>query len=223
MARQGAVITGSILLALALESWWGELVDARKEAATLASLEAELGANRTEMLRARGVHETRCEAITALRNVIERPTEGVDARVLGQLTRDAASVTSVDAPLGVLRGLISSGGLELIRDASLRATLAGWPARLDDHREAEVYIHDVVRDQWVPWLVSNSVLTDDWGRGEARPPSPASARALASIVQDQEFKNLVMMQDYYCTFVLRESIQLEADIEEVRRMVSGGR
>lgn len=223
MARQGAVITGSILLALALESWWGDLADARAEAATLASLEAELDGNRSEMLRARAVHETRCDAIAGLRGVIDSPTEGVDAGALGRLTRDGASVTSVDAPLGVLRGLISSGRLELIRDGTLRAALAGWPARLDDHREAEVYIHDVVRDQWVPWLVSNAVLTEDWGRGEARPPDPSSARALASIVHDREFKNLVMMQDYYCTFVLKESTQLEADIEELRSMVSGQR
>ena len=210
-------------MALALESWWGELADTRAEAATLASLEAELAANRTEMLRARGVHETRCDAVTALRELIDRPTSEVDARLLGELTRDGAAVTSVDAPLGVLRGLISSGGLELIRDGTLRATLAGWPARLDDHREAEVYIHDVVRDQWVPWLVSNSILTEDWGRGEAGSPGPSSARILEGILQEQEFKNLVMMQDYYCTFVLRESVQLEADIEELRKMVSAER
>ena len=220
MARQGAVITGSILLALALESWWGALADTRAEAATLASLEAEIAATREEMLRARGVHTTRCDATAALRNMLGRSPADIDVRLLGTLTRDGASVTSVDAPLGVLRGLISSGSLELIRDPTLRATLAGWPARLTDHREAEIFIHDVVRDQWVPWLVANAVLTEDWGRGEARPPGASSARALAGIVQDRAFQNLVMMQDYYCRFVLDESEQLEVDIAELQRMVS---
>ncbi len=220
MARQGVLITGSILLALALESWWGELADRRAEAATLASLEAEFAATRGEVLRARGVHQTRCNAASALRAMIGQNVEDIDARSLGTLTRDGASVTTVDAPMGVLRGLISSGSLELVRDADLRSSLAGWPSRLDDHREAELYILNVIRDQWVPWLVANSVLTEDWGRGDAQPPSPSSAQELASIVTSRQFQNLVMMQDYYCTFVLAESEQLEVEIEELRMRVS---
>jgi len=130
------MITGSILLALALESWWGGLADGRTEAATLASLEAEITATYREMLRARGVHQTRCDAVTALRAMFGQNAEDIDARSLGALTRDAASVSTVDAPLGVLRGLISSGSLELIGDDALRALLAGWLDRLADHRES---------------------------------------------------------------------------------------
>lgn len=214
------MITGSILLALALESWWGGLADGRTEAAALASLEAELAATHREMLRARGVHQTRCDAATALRAMFRQNAEDIDPRSLGTLTRDAASVSTVDAPLGVLTGLISGGSLELIGDAALRASLAGWPSRLADHREAEEYVLEVIRDQWVPWLVANSVLTEDWGRGDAQPPSPASAQRLASIVMDREFQNLVMMQDYYCAVLLAESEQLEVDIEALRVQVS---
>lgn len=217
------MITGSILLALALESWWGGLADGRAEAATLASLEAELAATRTEMLRARGVHQSRCAAVTELRQMVRKNADEVDPVALGLLLRDGASVTSVDAPLGVLRGLISSGSLALIRDPALRSALAAWPARLDDHREAEVFIHDVVRDQWVPWLVTNSVLTEHWGRGEPRPLSQASAHVLARTVENPEFQNLVMMQDYYCTFLLGGSTELESDIEALTALVSTNR
>lgn len=214
------MITASILLALALESWWGGLVDGRTEAAVLASLEVELDAARSEMLRARTVHETRCEATTTLRAMFDRDADDIDPAEVGTLTRKGASVTSLDVPLGVVTGLISSGSLDLISDPALRSALAGWPARLEDHRESELYVHDVVRDQWVPWLVSRSVLTEEWGRGEARPPSASSARILTEIVRDREFQNLVMMHDYYCTFVLADSERLERDLETLRQQVS---
>ncbi len=217
------MITGSILLALALESWWGDLADGRAEAATLVSLEAEIASTRSQLLRSRGVHQTRCDAVQALRTTFGQDVESIDASRLGALTREAASVTTLDAPLGVLRGLISSGSLELISDADLRSRLAGWPSRLEDHGEAELYVLNVVRDQWVPWLVANSVLTEDWGRGDAEPPSTTSARTLIGITRDREFQNLVMMQDYYCTFVLTESEQLEVEIEELRMMVAESR
>lgn len=184
----------------------------------LASLASELEGARQEMLRARGVHKTRCDATTELRGLF-RQADNIDPTAIGILTRQAASVTSVDAPLGVLLGLISSGSLDLISDASLRSILAGWPARLEDHREAEIYIHDVVRDQWVPWLVAHSVLTDDWGRGDARPPGATSARTLVETLANTEFQNLVMMQDYYCSVVLSESERLEGDIQELRTRV----
>ncbi len=158
--------------------------------------------------------------MTALRVMFGENVDDIDPRLVSVLTRDGASVTSVDAPMGVLGGLISSGSLALISDPVLKSSLSGWPARLDDHREAELYIHDVVRDQWVPWLVANSVLTDEWGRGDAQPPDPSSSRRLALVVMDREFQNLVMMQDYYCRVVLSESDRLEVDIEILRRRVS---
>jgi hypothetical protein len=208
------------VLALALESLWGTLADRRAEASILASLEAEIVATRSEMLRARGVHQTRCSATAELRAMFGRDVEDIDARVVGVLTRDGANITTVDPPLGVLIGLVSSGSLELISDPGLRSSLAGWPARLEDHRESEIYVHDVVRDQWVPWLVANSVLTEDWGRGDALPPDPSAARELADMMMDRDFQNLVMMQDYYCAVVLAESERLEGDIDALRAQVS---
>ena len=212
------MITGSILLALALESFWGQQADRRAEAVLLTSLAAELEGTRQEMLRARGVHKTRCDATAELRELFLH-ADDADPRAIGILMRQSASVTSVDAPLGVLLGLISSVSLELISDASLRSALAGWPAKLEDHREAEIYIHDVVRDQWVPWLVTHSVLTDDWGRGDAQPPGATASRILVETLSNTEFQNLVTMQDYYCSVVLGESDRLEDDIQELQARV----
>ena len=67
MLAEAVVITGSILLALALESWWGGVGDRRAEQVSLASLEVEFAETRAELLRARGIHTGRCGATASAR------------------------------------------------------------------------------------------------------------------------------------------------------------
>jgi hypothetical protein len=111
--------------------------------------------------------------------------------------------------------MISSGGLSLVRDADLRAALAGWPQRLADHHEAENYVLEIVRDQWVPWLTANSVLTDTWGRPTEGAAHPYDRARLTSVLADREFQNLVMGHDYTCGFVLPESERLEREVDAI--------
>jgi len=215
VARQASIITGSILLALALESFWGGLMDRRAEAQALTALRTEFLETRVEVLRARGVHGERCDAATALRGMFQVPEADVDVDALAVLTKEMASITSVNAPNGVLTGMISSGRLSLIRDDDLRAALAGWPQRLADHRESEDYVLAVIREQWVPWLTENTVLTDTWGRPGAVAESSYDRALLARVLGDQQFRNLVMGHDYTCTFVLRDSENLERDVDAI--------
>lgn len=147
VARQASPITGSILLALAMESPWGSLMDRRAEAEALTSLQVEFVETWVEVLRARGVHRERCDAAAELRSMFALPEPDIDVDALAVLTKEIASIASVNAPSGVLTDMISSGELSLVRDDALRAALDGWPQRLTGYRESEAYVLDVIREQ----------------------------------------------------------------------------
>ena len=142
---------------------------------------------------------------------------------LGDFIFRMSRVTTVDAPVGVLNGLIASGELALIRDAELKAFLAGWPERLADHREAEDFTFKVIRDQWRPWLYENAVLSSSWARTPAPVDSLLDLSPLLDLLSHRTFANFVTALDSDCEFVLSDSETLERDIEAALELIRRSR
>jgi hypothetical protein len=220
LAGEASVITASILLALAMEAWWSGLQDRQAEQDALLSLQQEFVTSLDELHRARGVHQTRCDATSRVRLSLGPSPRAEPADSLAELLRRMSLVSTVNAPVGVLNSLIGGGGLALIEDAELQAALAGWPERMADHRESEDFIFEVVRDQWRPWLFANGLVAPSWARTEAPVDDAFDPAGLTALLGNREFQNMVTAYDSDCRFVLDDSQALERDVQDVLLLIS---
>lgn len=151
------LIVASILLAFALDSWWGERKDRAEEVEILHGLQEEFRLNRS--LLANRVEQHRSD--------LENMHELLDAAIRGQWTSkrisiDQALASSIAPPTtdpgnGVLDALIGSGRFEMLGSRSLRARLAAWAGVFGEVHDDEVMSRELVFDRIVPYLVENGV------------------------------------------------------------------
>ena len=135
LLAEAIVIVMSILLAFGLDALWDQRNDREDEARLRASLEREFRGNRLTLEQTMaGVHQgrERIEAVVA--------ATGADLRSLPEDTAWAylmalARPYTVELGSGATNSAVSSGTLALIRNETLRESLAGWLGRTEDIRE----------------------------------------------------------------------------------------
>ena len=126
------VIVGSILLAFALDAWWDDRQERARVDEMLDAVALEFEAEVQVLDSIIRSNETQAAFFEV---VIERTTPDLprisdDSLVL--MAAGADSYQIYDPGFGALAALISTGGLEQVRDLGLQRRLSGWPAELDD-------------------------------------------------------------------------------------------
>ena len=127
MVGEFAVIVLGVLVALGLESTWQARQDRVREAELIQDLTGEFRANRDRLL----ADIERNAALFATAQALEAlpPSSPVPGDLGGSF-----GIQRFEPLDGVLQSTIQTGDLGLLLDPTLRAGLAGWPARV---REAE--------------------------------------------------------------------------------------
>jgi hypothetical protein len=128
---EGVVIVGSILLAFGIEAWWSRLQDLSEEQQILSALQADFVGNRDLLDEVIQTHTTSSRIFRDLQTQPEAIDRLLPDSVAAVLTALYGSRT-FDPFQGNLMATISSGKLELIRDQSLRASLAEWVQATSD-------------------------------------------------------------------------------------------
>ena len=125
-----------ILIALQINTWNNNNQNLKREQEVLQNLKAEFLQNIKELKRD---HEFNVECLQACYDLLSiNKNEKVDVKKLDSLIGTALDFATFDARLGVVNDVISSGKLELIKDAKLRLLLNQWTGELSD------YVEDVV-------------------------------------------------------------------------------
>jgi hypothetical protein len=157
IAAEGAAIVLSILLAFAIDAWWGTRVDREVELQALAAVRTDLLESVSELDRARRVHEAR---LAALETLLLVPQAGDLARdSVGALLSTSTIPTTADPQVAALSTLMSSGQMSVVSDAGLRTELAGWLAALEDHESTQVLLRDGLMERFYPWLRSRALVS----------------------------------------------------------------
>lgn len=185
--REALVVVGSILVAFALDAWWDNRVELRQAGEIVASLEAELSANRE---RLRGDIETVETYVTAAQRLLEAasvdPAERPAAASMGADLWETLSWRTSNLTTATLDAAISAGRLESIEPAPLRVALAGWPAVIDDMVEEEEFEWREITERYHPFLagalVIPSLQTDE-------PLPTPDAETLDRLLDDVEFRS----------------------------------
>ena len=134
---EGAVIVVSILLAFSIDAWWNNRIEQQREREQLVSMRAEFQASLSgldEVLASVQGHAEDVESLIALLKAAgDEPV-----LVPGPLLGSAITWRTSDVSISTLDALMASGELNLLRNAELRANLAGLPAFLLDVTEDEI-------------------------------------------------------------------------------------
>ena len=133
---EGGVIVASILLAFAIDAWWGQRVAARQTRQALLAMQAELVENKAYFNDAVEVWQRSEDAGFALLqrtgpNVSVEDPEAVVALIGDLMLRPDTKPPSTGAAMS----LVSEGTLSRVRSRELRQSLSMWPSYIEGQQE----------------------------------------------------------------------------------------
>lgn len=130
--RDLIVVIVGILAALWLESWWQDRQDRQEELVILKGLRTEFVMNRAQLVDKMSVWTDSMDAAEQAHMLMGMPVT-VEVRAKTRKMFIAVSrMQFYDPTQGQLMSLMSSGKLNLVRSADLRARIADWPDLVAD-------------------------------------------------------------------------------------------
>jgi hypothetical protein len=132
MVRDGAAVLAAIMIAFGLDAWWADRGEAERTDQLLLAMAGEFEAATVQI-----------DSIVRVNDRVVATSIAFLARTepgLPPLSRDSVAQYSAlltmemyEPAFGALNTLISSGGLERVRDLGLQQALGGWQGELEDH------------------------------------------------------------------------------------------
>ena len=220
IVAEGAAIIVSILLAFAIDAWWGSTQERAEEQTALNGLQAEFEENRSRLEGNMAGHRRTEAAAFTLLSLSDGRGEVTSDSLMYLLRRVFIDAYSYNPSSGVLDGLIASGELSLIRDQDLRGLLASWPGQLEENAEDEAWVFKDVQDVYTPFLNRALPTRDIWATGVELPTAEASPDYTA-VLGGTEFESLVAMRAYGAGVLLEENQALLELIDEILELVRG--
>jgi hypothetical protein len=151
-AREVVIIVTGILLAFALDAWWDNRQDHRREVEVLRGLAQEFRDVHAELERQATLREAMARTNVATLAALRRAELGSSILLQDTLAQWLVGSFTLDVPQASLQSVISSGRINLIRDHTLRSLLAGWPALVADAQEEWAQDRLIVYEHLIPAL-----------------------------------------------------------------------
>lgn len=200
---EGGVIVGSILLAFALDAWWDRQNrhdELREQSAVVAR---EMQSARVALQRALDAHDLIAHLAEHLASNLQQVAEGSNVLVSDSLVGPLLPQVTADVTTGSLNAFIAAGGLELIEDPDIRLDLLGWPTRIEDLKDDEIYLRnfaaaDLIAHFRTNYAVANAellsipLLTSRFGGAPQVPPNRLGTIALR---REQKLLNLLAARE----------------------------
>ena len=184
LALQSVAVVASILVAFALDAWWGQLAanDALRD--ELTNVRLELEANRPQFEFRKAQHEKAQAMIAEVLRLFEDADSQMAVSVADTLLVAAfIFVPTSDPSTGALDALISGGQLAQLSGADLKRDLAGLRNAIDDLREGELAARSIAYDRVLPLFEEQAGLEPLLAQLGA--PSPGSVSVPIRLPRDK--------------------------------------
>lgn len=188
------LIVIGVFIALAIDSWWDRTQERQAEIAHMESLQADFESNRS-LLEAtlRGLDDIKAD-VRVLLEIIEGQRSVPSGDSLTALTWSAFSFENYEPVTTAYDNLVTTNGIQLLRDGELGADLALF------RRQVELYHRqDWQLDQWNRMnqpFVNRRMKGLDWlppsYRAEHGLPEPQTRTDWATLLQDPEFEGVIV-------------------------------
>lgn len=200
---EGGVIVGSILLAFALDAWWDRQNrddELREQSAVVAR---EMQSARLALQQALDAHDLNAHLAEYLASTLQQVAEGSNVLVSDTLVGPLLPQVTADVTTGSLNAFIAAGGLELIEDPDIRLDLLGWPTRIEDLKDDEIYLRnfaaaDLISHFRTNYAVANAELLSIpllASRFGGEPQVPTSRLGTVALRNEQQLLNLLAARE----------------------------
>lgn len=160
IAAESIAIIASILLAFAIDAWWQDRGERKLEAALIEDLLRDFEASQSHLERWLAGNRRTLEDNSMIvdRLASAAPGHAFEAE-LGWVVSviGAPTYSPTDA---TFQAAIASGRLELLHDPQLRRALADWRQLIDDSREDELMVRELVVEKVNPALAGQLRLAE---------------------------------------------------------------
>lgn len=223
VVTEGIAIVASILLAFAIDAWWQRRSERHQGRRLAAGLAEDFAISQTHAKRWLAGNRRILEASSALLARIGETPDGGELVVPLEMIVGAIGAPTYGPTDATLAAAISSGQIELIKDPELRNALAMWRQQIDDTREDELLIREIVVEQLVPALAEQvrlgrafefEILTS-WFLGELSTDLTGPVRLRASLPLEGALAERI----FYTNFVVSGLAEVYATQAEVLRLL----
>ena len=148
-----------ILIALQINNWNENRLNALEEQAILSSLQSEISQNQDILTRDLKTHSNVLRLLKELNELIEPEPQGVSVERLDTLMYGLVGIPSYTPKEGVLNSVISSGKISLISNSKLNSDLASWHTLMNEYNQALNWNEQDVFEVVLPYMQDHYPLT----------------------------------------------------------------
>lgn len=204
---QAASVVASILLAFAIDAWWGKRAEAAEKNAVLTALRAELSEQRKaldeDLVYQRASRENAKLLLAAhAAGRYEDIEKSLDHRLANLLWFSGATVSS-----GLLDGLLRDGRVTAVENETLRRTLTDWPNWISQLEGVSSQEKVTYMEVLLPFLSRHAALPqisnvsyqhgrpgDGWGADPEAIVPVGSTVDHSALLRNPEFAGIVMQK-----------------------------
>ena len=159
IVAEGMAIVASILLAFAIDAWWDDTVESKREREILEALLDDFQISRARIVEWRNFHVVVKNSANTLLQVATSSGRDLDDSEIDRLLVDLSwfGLGSLFTT-GALNSIISGGELSIIKDDELRQRLADWPSRIERVASFEQQQRDFHDRVWLSYFQENGYL-----------------------------------------------------------------
>ena len=229
ISAEGAAIVVSILLAFAIEAWWGDYQDRSEEQGILLGLKSEfeqnLGLIEIEL-------SYRNAVVASILKIFDASAARIslEPEVLDELVGDVMWWQNIAYSRGAIDGLLQSGGLSLIENEELRRVLASMPSRYDFTAKSELNDEYTTLNVITPFLTTHSSLSQiantmakgrpGTGLGQTPPIYPVDeSQDHTGLLRDPEFVGILIQEHWNHLAAISDYESLKAALENSVRLI----
>ena len=231
LTLEAAAIVTSILLAFAIDAWWGELQERQFEEETVQGLLEEYQGHQRSLAFAKQLHLRILRAVASLITASHRGTyESAEFDVDSAINLLKIPPTT-DLGSGVRDALVSSGQIELLSNKQLRYQLAEWESVMDELIDDERTGTTIVLDIVAPYLTRHGVpnaYSEFVAAATVDAPLHGAVRKLATdnkamkrLFSDPEFLAILELRYGFLAHTTFEFDRVIAEIESILIALNG--
>lgn len=154
LAVEATAIVVSILLAFAIDAWWGDRIELQQEVQALIRLREDFNETARLLEVEKDIHLRQQAAVDAMFRLIPVAGDPPNSyQIPDSVLWDMYGTGRFVPPLGAVSSLINSGEIRLIRNETLRSELTSWKGVVDKLKNNEEEERNVYEQLQLPHML----------------------------------------------------------------------
>lgn len=212
-AAEIAVVVAGVLIALALNAWWGARQQAQEERRLLVALHDEFEANQDRLAQILAFHADLKATATSLLAASTDPSRVLPADSVDQWLADVtwwSSYTTLEST--VLDAAVQDGQLALIETDSLRRLLSRWRSEVASASAQSSQEFEHYSGTWLPMLRAEADLARISNAATTIPGSATPYQADSMPVYLERTDHLPLIRSRVFRNALVQKVWIEEDV-----------